>query len=73
MKFMKYIPSVITIIFTANAYAGLFSSSDEFKCGREDAVKALQQYIKDGASEMLQNDSLKNAKILFNKPVSVYS
>ncbi|MEJ5074339.1 lysozyme inhibitor LprI family protein [Enterobacter ludwigii] len=73
MKFMKFIPAVIALTCTANAYAGFFSSSDDFKCGRDDAVKALQQHIKDGASEMLQNDSLKNATILLNKPSSVYT
>lgn len=74
MKLIKFIPTIVALACTANAHAGFFSSSDDdFKCGRDDAVKALQQYIKDGASEMLQNDSLQNAVILFNKPVSVYS
>lgn len=73
MKLMKYSLALIVLTCTANAYAGFFSSSDDFKCGREDAVKALQQYIKDGASEMLQNDAIKNQQILLNKPVSVYS
>lgn len=73
MKFMKYITALITFTCAANSYAGFFSSSDEFKCGRDDAVKALQQYIRDGASEMLQHDSIQNAKILLNKPVNVYS
>jgi hypothetical protein len=59
MKFMKYITALITFTCAANSYAGFFSSSDEFKCGRDDAVKALQQYIRDGASEMLQHDSIK--------------
>lgn len=73
MKFMKYIPALIALTCTANSYAGFFSSSDDFKCGREDAIKALKQYIKDGASEMLQHDSIQNSNILLNKPVRVYS
>lgn len=73
MKFLKYITTLITFTCTENSYVGFFSSSDEFKCDRDDAVKVLWQYIKYRASEILQHDYIQNTKILLNKLVSVYS
>ncbi|HEY2454526.1 MAG TPA: lysozyme inhibitor LprI family protein [Scandinavium sp.] len=72
MKLVKFTPAVLALIFSVNVHAGLFSSSDDFKCGRDDAVKALQQYVKDNTSAMIQSDSLKKASILLNKPADVY-
>lgn len=42
MKFVKIIPAVLVMFYSVNVCAGLFDSSDDFKCGRDDAVKALQ-------------------------------
>ncbi|HAV1831584.1 TPA: DUF1311 domain-containing protein [Enterobacter hormaechei subsp. steigerwaltii] len=72
MKSMKYIPAVIALTCTANAYAGFFSSSDDFKCGREDAVKALSHYFSSDASGLLQSDYLTKSKYSYDKPVAVY-
>jgi len=59
------------IMFSGAAQAGLFDSND-FKCGRDDAVKALVEYIKNDASGMLQSDFITKAKFNYDKPVSVY-
>lgn len=72
MKLMKYIPAVIALTCTANAYAGLFSSSDDFKCGREDAVKALSEHFRSDASGLLQSDYLTKSRYSYNKPVADY-
>lgn len=72
MKFIKIIPATMIMICSINAHAGLFSSSDDFKCGRDDAVKALQQYFKDNTSGMIQSDALKKSRVLLNKPADVY-
>lgn len=42
------------LIFSVSAHAGLFGG-DDFKCGREDAVKALQDSIKSAAAGVLQS------------------
>ncbi|HAT1616397.1 TPA: DUF1311 domain-containing protein [Raoultella ornithinolytica] len=72
MKFMKFVPAVIALTCTANAYAGFFSSSDDFKCGREDAVKALSDYFHSDASGLLQSDYLTKSKYSYDKPVADY-
>ncbi|TKI02541.1 lysozyme inhibitor LprI family protein [Martelella alba] len=72
MKFIKFIPAVIALTCTANAYAGFFSSSDDFKCGREDAVKALSVYFHGDASGLLQSDYLTKSKYSYDKPVTDY-
>ncbi|HEY2454424.1 MAG TPA: lysozyme inhibitor LprI family protein [Scandinavium sp.] len=72
MKLVKFIPATIGLICSVNVHAGLFSSSDDFKCDRDDAVKALQQYVKDYSSGMVQRDSLKKTSLLFNKPADMY-
>ncbi|EOU1337381.1 lysozyme inhibitor LprI family protein [Cronobacter malonaticus] len=61
----------VIIVFSGAADAGLFDLND-FKCGRDDAVKALAKYIKDDASGMLQSDSLTKAKFNYDKPISAY-
>ncbi|HAG7093196.1 TPA: DUF1311 domain-containing protein [Escherichia coli] len=56
---------------TGTANAGLFDSND-FKCGREDAVKALSDYIKNDAAGLLQSDFITKGDFNYDKPVSVY-
>ena len=72
MKLMKYIPAVIALTCTANAYAGFFSSSDDFKCGREDVAQALGNYFSSDASGLLQSDYLTKSKYSYDKPVADY-
>lgn len=72
MKFVKNATIILAVFNMANAQAGLFDSSSDFRCGREDAIKAVQRYIKDTASSTLQSDSLTNSSILRNKPEGVY-
>ncbi|EPJ1512390.1 lysozyme inhibitor LprI family protein [Escherichia coli] len=62
--------AVITVS-TGTANAGLFDSND-FKCGREDAVKALSDYIKNDAAGLLQSDFITKGHFNYDKPVSVY-
>lgn len=57
--------------FSFNATAGLFDSND-FKCGREDSIKALSDYIKESASGSLQSNFIARGKNSYNKPLSVY-
>ncbi|MCQ5839590.1 DUF1311 domain-containing protein [Escherichia coli] len=56
---------------TGTANAGLFDSND-FKCGREDAVKTLSDYIKNDAAGLLQSDFITKGDFNYDKPVSVY-
>jgi uncharacterized protein YecT (DUF1311 family) len=72
MTFKKFVPAAIALTFTANAYAGLFSSSDDFKCGREDAVKALSDSFRSDASGLLQSDYLTKSRYSYDKPVTDY-
>ncbi|MCE0814101.1 lysozyme inhibitor LprI family protein [Buttiauxella sp. S04-F03] len=53
------------------AIAGLFDSND-FKCGRDDANAAVQKYIKDEASGVLQSNYLAAGKDKYSKPLSAY-
>lgn len=59
------------VVFSGSVNAGLFDSND-FKCGRNDTVKALTDYIKNDASGMLQSDYLTKSSFYYDKPVSVY-
>ncbi|EXU74087.1 lysozyme inhibitor LprI family protein [Erwinia mallotivora] len=72
MKFIKFVPVVIALTCTANAYAGFFSSSDDFKCGREDTVKTLSDYFLSEASGLLQSDYLTKSKYSYDQPVADY-
>lgn len=71
MMFRKLALLVAVGVFSSAANAGLFDSND-FKCGRDDAVKALAEHIKNDASGLLQSDFLTKSKFSYNKPVSVY-
>lgn len=57
MIFRKLALLVAVGVFSSAANAGLFDSND-FKCGREDAVIALSEYFKSDASGLLQSDLL---------------
>ncbi|MGR7525742.1 lysozyme inhibitor LprI family protein [Klebsiella aerogenes] len=72
MKLIKFVPAIIALTCTANAYAGFFGSSDDFKCGREDAVKALSDSFRSDASGLLQSDYLTKSKYNYEKPVADY-
>lgn len=58
-------------VFSGPVSAGLFDSND-FKCGRDDAIKALSDYIEDNASGKLQSDYLTKSRFTYDKPISAY-
>ena len=65
-------------LFSYSANAGLFDSSD-FKCGRDDAVKALSDHIRNDALSLLQSDFLTKSqnddgklRSTYDKPLSMY-
>lgn len=62
MTYNKFVPVAIVLVFTANAYTRFFSSPDDFKCGREDAVKALSDSFRNDASGMLQSDYITKSR-----------
>jgi hypothetical protein len=72
MKLMKFIPAFFALTCAVNAHAGFFSSSDDFKCGRADAVKALSDYFRSDASGLLQSDYLTKSRYTYDKPVADY-
>lgn len=67
----KFLAASILFLFSQGASAGLFDSND-FKCGRDDAISAIQKYIKDEASGVLQNNYLANGENDFSKPLNIY-
>ncbi|ELY4673320.1 lysozyme inhibitor LprI family protein [Cronobacter muytjensii] len=72
MRLNKITVIVFAMLCSNNVHAGLFSSEDDFKCGRDDAVNAIKHYIKDTAAGLIQEQSMKQSVILQNKPVSEY-
>lgn len=54
------------LICSVSAHAGFFGG-DDFKCGREDAVKALQDSIKSAAAGVLQSEFITNPSIFYGK------
>lgn len=72
MKLIKFIPAFIALTCTVNAHAGFFSSSDDFKCGREDALKSLSDYFRSDVSGLLQSDYITKNKYSYDKPVADY-
>ncbi|MFZ1875129.1 MAG: lysozyme inhibitor LprI family protein [Chania sp.] len=69
--YKKYLLATAIAALSFNANAGLFDSND-FKCGREDAVKAFSDFIKSDASGLLQSNFLTNGKAFYSKPLDVY-
>ncbi|WP_145531779.1 lysozyme inhibitor LprI family protein [Yersinia kristensenii] len=59
------------LFISLNAHAGFFGG-DDFKCGREDAVKALQDYIKSGAGGQLQSNYITDAARFYGKDLQVF-
>lgn len=55
-----------------NVHAGFFKSSEEFKCGRDDAVKALQDHIKNDAMGGMQKAHLTLIKFFHNPNLAIY-
>lgn len=55
--------AVSTLLFSLNAYAGLFDSTPDFKCGRDDAISAAQSKIRDDAVSKLQVAYLANPSV----------
>lgn len=72
MKYVKVTTIAFAITCSVNAHAGLFSSNDDFKCGRDDAINAVQHYIKDTTAGLIQNESIKQSETLMNKPLNVF-
>ncbi|QHB33843.1 DUF1311 domain-containing protein [Yersinia canariae] len=60
------------LFFSVNAQAGFFGDSNDFKCGREDAVKALQDYIRGEAEGLLQSNYITNTTIFYGKDLQVF-
>ncbi len=58
-------------LFSLSAQAGLFGGED-FKCGRDDAVKAVQDYIKSEAGAKLQNDYIINSGAFYKKDIQEF-
>ncbi|PVZ82390.1 hypothetical protein C9426_30085 [Serratia sp. S1B] len=63
------IPVIAMVSFNVNA--GLFDFND-FKCGRDDAVKTIVDYIKSDASGLLQSNYLTRGKDNYSKPLDIY-
>ncbi|ENO0289366.1 MULTISPECIES: lysozyme inhibitor LprI family protein [Enterobacter] len=61
-----------TLLFSFTATAGLFDSAPEFKCGREDAVAAMQAKIRDDAMSKLQETYLATPSQFYGKPLKSY-
>ncbi|AVR04463.1 lysozyme inhibitor LprI family protein [Pluralibacter gergoviae] len=72
MRILKLSSIAFLSVCSLNAQAGLFSSADDFKCGRDDAISAVRQYIKDATGGRLQSASLTGADFLYNKPLKTY-
>lgn len=73
MKMQHACSAIVLSVVSLNAHAGFFSSSDDFKCGREDALQAVQKSIKESASEILQSKYISSGRTSFyNKPVEEY-
>lgn len=67
----KFVAASVFFVFSQSASAGFFDSND-FKCGRGDAIGTIQKYIKDEASGVLQNNYLSNGENKFSKPLTTY-
>lgn len=72
MKFIKFIVVAFLLVSTATPGAELSASSDDFKCGRADAIQSVQQYVKDTTVSSLQIDSITAPLVLNNKPLKFY-
>ncbi|MFO6296699.1 lysozyme inhibitor LprI family protein [Rahnella selenatireducens] len=59
-------------LFSLSAHAGFFGGGDEFKCGRDDAVKAVQDYIKSEAGAKLQNYYITSPAAFHNKDIQEF-
>ncbi|UAN16689.1 lysozyme inhibitor LprI family protein [Enterobacter asburiae] len=70
---MKKIASVLSfLVVSVSAHAGMFGDSGDFKCGRDDAVKAVQDTLRDDASAKLQTEFITEPDI-FSQPRNSYS
>lgn len=69
--YKKYLLMTAIAALSFNANAGLFDSND-FKCGREDAVKAFSDFIKNDASGLLQSNFLTKGKAYYSKSLDIY-
>lgn len=70
---MKKTASVLSLlVVSVCAYAGMFGDSGDFKCGRDDAVQAVKNAIRDDASAKLQTEFITEAGI-FTLPRNSYS
>jgi len=71
MKAVKILSGMSLFIFSISAQAGFFGQSDDFKCGREDAIKAVQNTLRETASATLQTEFI-TSPALFSQPQGSY-
>lgn len=64
--------AVSTLLFSLHVNAGLFDSTPDFKCGRDDAISAVQSKIRDDAVSKLQEAYLANPAGFYGKPLNDY-
>ncbi|STB67931.1 Uncharacterized protein conserved in bacteria [Citrobacter freundii] len=69
--FKKMVLSTVLFVVSNAACAGMAGPGD-FKCGRDDAQKALTDYIKNEATSILQSDFITKGTFNYDKPLAVY-
>lgn len=72
MSVKHYFIALSTLLISLNSSAGLFDSTPEFKCGREDAVAATQSKIRNDAVSKIQKEYLSSPAQFFGKPLQDY-
>ncbi|WP_297122838.1 lysozyme inhibitor LprI family protein [uncultured Enterobacter sp.] len=68
----RYLLASGALIFSMNVSAGLFDSTPEFKCGREDSISATQAKIRNDAISKLQETYLSTPAEFYGKPLQSY-
>ncbi|HCM9136907.1 TPA: lysozyme inhibitor LprI family protein [Enterobacter cloacae] len=61
-----------SLFLALNANAGLFDSTPDFKCGREDAISATQSKIRNDAVSKLQKAYISSPSKFYGKPLKDY-
>ncbi|WP_193161800.1 lysozyme inhibitor LprI family protein [Enterobacter ludwigii] len=70
---MKKTASVLSLlVVSVCAHAGMFGDSGDFRCGRDDVVKAVRDTLRDDASAKLQTEFITQSGI-FTQPRESYS
>ncbi|MEZ6877282.1 lysozyme inhibitor LprI family protein [Enterobacter sp. KBR-315C3_2022] len=68
----RYLLASGALLYSLNASAGLFDSTPEFKCGREDSIAAVQAKIRSDAVSKLQETYLSSPVTFYGKPLQSY-